>query len=212
MENIDEIYLQKRIKTRKITLGVTLGVCFLLALAIIIMACVNIDLKPHFINNPNRITVVSTEFTSDVAYDETSEDYDKFINTYNDMFRLTALRSLFSGRAAGYTIVETDPTDFTETTSALKDLLGNSYVKFTYDSDQKFYNKDGSEFTSMYGADVHNLTFKTVYFSLSDTDVTTDLTFYFSTEGYYKSDKNKIVKVTVPANTYSLYQMMEIYR
>ena len=81
---LEEIYLKNRIKKRKINLLIVSIVTFLLAVAIIIMACVNVDLRPKFVTDPDKVVIYTTELPSgQISLDESSEEYANFQKVYN---------------------------------------------------------------------------------------------------------------------------------
>lgn len=214
---LEEAYLQKRIKNRKISLLVVSIVTLALALAIIIMACVNVDLRPRFVTNPDKVVIYTTEVPSGfISLDESSDEYANFQKVYNDMFQINTLSAVFSGNFGNYAIEET-LNEITETDTALRDLVGsNNYVKLVFDTPQKFYYKNGSDYVSIYRED-YSLTFDCVYFAFDNENVTKDLTFYFAVEGNLGTNNNgvkkrSITKVTVQANSYSIYESLNSFR
>ena len=54
------------------------------------MACVSVDLRPKFIENPNHITIYSTEVPSGlIVIQEDNENL--FLNKYDEAFRISVI-------------------------------------------------------------------------------------------------------------------------
>lgn len=212
-QTLDDIFLQKRIKTRKITCLVISIFTLLVALTVIIMACVSVDLRPKFIENPNHITIYSTEVPSGlIVIQEDNENL--FLNKYDEAFRISSLSALFSGNFGDYDIDETY-TPFDQSDSALKNTFGNNFVKMTYSTPQEFKTRNGQKYVSKNG--YNNITFDAVYFSISENNSTQDITLFFAVSGNITNsssgqERRSITKIKLRANTYSLYELIGEYK
>lgn len=214
--NIDEEYLRLRVRRKKIGMIVAMAFSFVIALAIIIMSCVNINLKPHFIKEADDITIVTTEVTSgSIHLNAESQHYSDFMNAYNSAFSINTLSALFSGNFGDYTINETAD-EFIETTSSLNSRLGSNYVKFYYNSPQTLYRKDGSAYAYSKYYTANKITYDTVYFAFNDENGIEEVTFYFAVEGNLSSSngtaKKSVTTIKVNANTYPIFQNIENFR
>lgn len=216
-QNIDDLYLNKRKKKKFITYIVSLAVAVALAMVIIIMACVKVDLRPSFVKNPDEVTIYSSELVSGSALlDDGTEGYKDFTKIYNNMFNISSLSALFTGNFGNYKINETVD-NFDESTSALVDRLGKNYVKLFFDEPQKFYNKNGKEYSSIYGGGSYQLTFDTVYFSFDNDNIVKDMTFYFVVKGNRGFDsqgnaRKSVTTVSLRGNTQQIYKSLDNFR
>lgn len=209
--SLEEAYLQKRIKNKKIAYLVVSIVTFVLACAIVIMACVNVDLRPQFIKNPNEITIYTDEVPSGFILIN-DENENKFNDIYSNMFKLNVLSALFSGNFGNYNINETMTRFPQADTSEFKEMFGKNYVKFVFNEPQNLYNKNGTKYQSQYSSEGYNITFTEVYFSYDNDNMTKDLTFYFAVEGNISKPNKTVTKLTISANVYPIYELVELYK
>ena len=206
-----EIYAENKIRKRKITLISILSVVFVFFVAIIVMGCVKVDLRPSFFTKPSQVTIYGENNTSVVIADS-DDRYKDFERIYNDMFSTSVLSALFTGRLGGYTIDETISrwyTNSNETTfsSTITNALGSNYVRLHFDSPMKFYNANGSEYVSKFKAD-YSLTFQDVYFAIDNVNATDTFTFYFQVKGNsgVSPERTTITTITLSANTSQLFE------
>ncbi len=214
--NIDDEYLRLRIKRKKIGLIVAMSITLVIALAIIIMSCVNINLKPHFIKEADEITIVTDQITSgSIHLNSQSENYTDFVEAYNSSFSINTLTALFSGNFGNYTIDET-ANEFIETSSSLSSRLGANYVKLYYNAPQTLYRKDGSAYEYSKFFTQNKITYDTVYFAFSDENGVQEVTFYFAVEGNLTSlngtKRKSVTTIKVNANTYPIFENLENYK
>lgn len=209
--SLAEIYAEKKIKKRKVTLISILSVVFVLVVAILVMGCVKIDLRPDFFTKPSQVTIYGENSTAIVIADS-DERYKDFEKIYNDMFSTSVLSALFTGRLGGYKIDETINkwySNSSETTlsSTISDALGSNYVRLHFDSPMKFYNANGSEYTSKYNQS-YSITFQDIYFAIDEVDVTDTFTFYFQVKGNSgkSPERTTITSITLSANTSQLFE------
>ncbi len=214
--NIDDEYLRLRIKRKKIGLIVAMAVTFALALAVIIMSCVNINLRPHFIKDADEITIITDQITSgSIHLNSESENYNDFVKSYNNSFSINTLSALFSGNFGNYTINETAD-EFVETSSSLSSRLGANYVKLYYNTPQTLYRHDGTsyEYSKFYTS--NKITYDTVYFAFNGENGTREVTFYFAVDGNLTSQngqkRKSVTTIKVNANTYPIFENLENYK
>lgn len=193
----------KKKKKRIITSIISLSLVFVIALMVIIMACVKVDLKPSVIKEPTRI-YFNTQST--VQYDSSTDEYKKFMEEYDKTFSLSYLSALFTGQLGGYEIIEDQlqalPSELTE----------GVYANFIYKNDKiTLTRKDGKTYYSKYNSN-YSIDFTEVTFALSSENKVQDTTMYLkyswsttdsgTTREYYAEIKLK-------ANTYNLYKIYE---
>ncbi len=214
--NIDDEYLRLRIKRKKIGIITIMAVTFALALAVIIMSCVNINLKPHFIKDADEITIITDQITSgSIHLNSESENYDDFVTSYKNAFSINTLSALFSGNFGNYTINET-ANEFIETTSSLNSRLGANYVKLYYNAPQTLYRHDGSAYEYSKFFTSNKITYDTVYFAFSNDNGVKEVTFYFAIDGNLTSQngqkRKSVTTISVNANTYPIFENIENYK
>lgn len=206
-----EIYAENKIRKRKITLISILSVVFVLVVAIIVMGCVKVDLRPSFFTKPSQVTIYGENNTSVVIADS-DDRYKDFERIYNDMFNTSVLSALFTGRLGGYTIDETisiwyENSNETKFSQQIEEALGSNYVRLHFDSPMKFYNANGSEYVSKFN-DSYSLTFQDVYFAIDNINATDTFTFYFQVKGNSgrSPQRTTITTITLSANTSQLFE------
>ena len=204
-----EMALKKKKKNRIIALSV-IGVVLVLAVLIIVAACVPMNLKPTVVGKPDRIVVYDKsadygEFSSD------QEKYQEFMTKFDDMFEASYLVSLFSGRLGDYQI--TGQSENLTLSSVKSNVLEKGYyVEFKYSDPQTLRYSDGSEYKNI-SASNGTLTFNSIYFALSDKNELSTLDMYAAVK--YSDAANAttyVIKVSQKANTYSIYNSVENFK
>ena len=228
-----DAYLTKRAKQRKIGMAIASLLAFLLAGVIIILSCVRVNNRPQFITAPDTVTITTTQVSTNIALNRNSNDesiverYSQFMTTYNDMFKMSALSSLFSGSFGNYKINEFPLEDgagnpkFSEfdfaSPSELVRLMGKDYVEFSYQSPQQIKYKNGADYVC-HSNTSWILTFDKAYFALSDESAAHDLVFYLAV---IKTDPSQttqntrtryIMSVSMKASTHSLYETVSEFK
>ena len=214
MTSMQEAYLEKTRKTRKITFSLILALVLAIAIIVTTFACVKVDIRPKFVTAPDQVAIYR-DGKSNLNFDSSTDIYKDFDEIYNKMFNISYLSAIFSGRLGGYKIVENAGnngqimnwyTNSNETTmnSELASALGSNYVKLHFDEEKRLKNSDGSEYVSINNLS-YVLTYHDIYFAISEENVIQDFTFYIAVKG--NNDKRTTVsKITLSANTSSLYE------
>ena len=68
VQSIDDQYMAKMKKKRIITNSIILSLCLILAFVIILLACLRIDLKPRFDNNPEYVDITVDGKTDAISF------------------------------------------------------------------------------------------------------------------------------------------------
>lgn len=217
-ENVDSVlnsvgdeYLAKKKRNRKIAFSIISFLTLALAVVIIVMSCVKVNLKPSFISDATsyRITINNTD---KMLLDESSEEFDKFDNLFEESFSMNYLTALFSGKLGGYDINDDDETTdyfYSDTTNntgistKLKSELGSNYVRVKFAEEKVVKYSNGETYKSKYNS-ANELKFSELYFNLTTSEDVETITFYIGTNGYLSG--TRITKITVEANTYALYE------
>lgn len=215
LDFVSDEYLRKKKRNNKIIFSCISAFVLALAVVIITLACVRIDLKPYFLSEPTNISINTAEGTYSVT--PADENYNRYDDIYQSSFNSSVLTALFTGNLGAYQIVEErqehfygDPDNKTGIDEDLAEYLTDNYVHLYYSQPQSLRNADGSQYNTIYSSRVGAMYYKDVYFNISDTDTEQELTFYFG--GYRTNvgsadEEARIVKITVRANTYKLYQL-----
>lgn len=209
LNSVSDEYLSKKKRKRQITYSSLLSIIFIIATIIIVMSSVRVDLKPQFIENPTSYSIYINKDPK-VRIDETDEDYEEFYEKYQNSFNVSYLTALFTGKLGAYKIEETRD-DFylnesgkTGISTALSNALGENYVWLSYLNEQQMKSADGKVYYSVFNTNEYELKYEDVYFNISNKNEDAELTFYFGTTGAGLG--YTITKITVRANTYSLYE------
>ena len=213
IKNVQDAYLEKQLKTRKISFSIILALVLALAIVIITLGCVNFDTRPAFVTDPDQVTIVSEKGVE--RFDSSKEEYVKFNEIYNNMFNMSYLSAIFSGEVSGYKIVENVGsekqivnwyTNSNETTFSqdVTSALGSNYVQLHFNEEKKLVNCDSSEYISVNNRD-YKLSYTDVYFAISEENAIQDFTFLFAVKGN-NGDRTTITKITLKANTAGLYE------
>ena len=95
LDSVSDEYLRKKKKNKKIAFSCISAVIFILAVVIIVLACIRIDLKPYFLSDPTTVTIQTSEGTYEVTPDDAN--YDRYNEIYQNSFNSSVLTSLFTG-------------------------------------------------------------------------------------------------------------------
>ena len=165
----------KKKKTAKIVALAISSVVFVLALLIVIAACVPVNLRPNFIYNPDRVAIYNktTEYAEFAS--ENQDKYNKFMDKFNSIFSASYLVSLFSGRLGDYDIEESTANLYLS--DVKKELETGYYVEFKYDSPVIMIHSNGDPYKSIFYSNT-NIYFTSVLFALSEEDGLTNVDFY----------------------------------
>lgn len=207
----DEI-LRKRKRKRQISFSIISAVVLALAIVIITLGCVRVDLRPYFLNEASKYSVIIDGQTK-ATFVSDDENYDKFYQVYENSFNSSYLTAIFTGKVKNYTVEQTKDNFYytysnnvgSGMSSTLSNALGNNYVHVYYGVEQLLYNSDGTACMSKYNTS-EQLKFVDVYFTLNTENHDSELTFYFGAYGY---SQPRITKITVRANTYNIYDFVE---
>lgn len=215
LDLVSDEYLRKKKRNKKIIFSCISAFVLALAIVIITLACVRVDLKPFFLNEPTSIDIHTTEGTYSLAPND--ENYSKYNDIFESSFNSTVLTAMFTGNLGAYTINEerseyfySDSDNKTGINSDLSEYLTDNYIHLYYSQPQSLKNADGSQYYSRFSSRTGAMYFKDVYFNITDTDNEEELTFYiggYTTREGYSDNRAQIVKISVRANTYRLYQL-----
>lgn len=209
LNSVSDEYLNKKKKKRKITYSSILGFIFIIATIIIVMSSVRVDLKPAFIKDPSSYTIYINK-EQGKRIDESDAEYDEFYKIYKNSFNVSYLTALFTGKLGDYKIEETREKFYanesakTGISTSLSNYLGDNYIWLSYLNEQQMKSADGKVYYSIFNTNEYDLKFEDVYFTINNKNADNELTFYFGTTGAGMG--YTITKITVRANTYSLYE------
>ena len=217
LNSVSDAYLKKRKRTRIISYSIILFVVLALAVAIIVMSSIKIDLRPKFITEgANYQVYINKQMKENISADpSTKQKYDKFNSIFLNSFNTQYLTALFTGKLGGYKVEEctqeffySNQTSATGINSDLNNYLGDNYVKITYDQPINITNSNGKPCYTQFNSN-YELKFEELYFNLNTLDAEQDLVFYLGGYGYVTKGNARIVKITVRANTFDLYNLFK---
>ena len=204
---LDHEMVKRKKKAGKITGLIALVLTAVLAVLIIIAACVPVNLKPN-IDAPDRIAV----YNQTARYGEFEKDrdqYNSFMEKFNNMYDASYLVSLFSGRLGSYN-VEGQKENVLLSKVMSDELQKGYYVEFKYDQPQTLKNQDGSIHYSIYASN-ETLTYTSVYFAISETDRLNTLNIYIPVKYRSKSDTYAL-HISQKANTHDIFEHITDYK
>lgn len=204
---LDHEIVKKKKRAGKITALVALILTAVLAVLIIIAACVPVNLQPN-VATPDRIAVYD-QSSRYGEFEKGTDKYNSFIKRFDDMYDASYLVSLFSGRLGKYTIEGQKENVLFSTVKSDK-LQKGYYVEFKYDEPQTLKNQDGTIHYSIY-ATSEELTYSSVYFALSETDGLETLNIYIPVNYRSKSDTYAL-HISQKANTHDIFENIEDYK
>ena len=195
-EKIEKTYAEQiaeKSRRKKIIISsVCLGLVFIIALAIILMATIKVDLRPSVVSNPTSIYFNNN---SSIQYDRADEEYNAFMQEYNDAFRVSVLTGIFSNNLTDYVIEEN------RITSLPTELTSGNYVTFMFKENPiTLVKKDGKTYYSKYNSK-NSIDFTQASFALSSEDKIQDTTMYLK---YNSGTKTYYAEVKLKGNTYKL--------
>lgn len=212
LNSVSDEYLAKKKRTRIISYSIISTLVLALAVIVIVMSCINVDLKPQFLGRAlsYRVTVSNREV---LTLDENSDEYQEFNDEFAKAFQSQYLTALFTGKLGGYKIEETNNNFYSSSTStspssSLTSEIGENYVRVMFDDTKQILNSDGSVYYTQINTN-KTFTFNEMYFKLNTKDSGEETTLYLGgiTQTENGKDVVKIVKINVRANTYKLYKM-----
>ena len=200
---VDETVALRQKKKTKIVALCLLSLVFVIVVLVVIAACVNTNLKPNFIQDPDRIIVYNQNSTyGQFSKNASVEDsrYDKFMSMFDESFSNTYLVALFSGSLGDYKIdKESERTTFSTIQAELQNVF---YVQFVYTEPQTLTYANGDTYYSIY-ASATPIEYTSLYFALSEEDQFSKLDVYVS---YKVNQTSYVVKISQKANTFNLYE------
>ncbi len=214
--SINDQYIAKRRKQRIIINSIILSFAIILGIAVILMSCLRIDLKPRFDDTPKYVNIVVDEENKELFISKNDKLYDEFFNIYNNSLCTTILTSLFTGNFYGYEIEYldsgvNDPAKYYDSegklSSILLNRLGSNYVQFRFSENQTLYRSNGEKYTARYSKNYNNeeeVYYKDVCFTISSDENSTVVDFYFGVVDYISEPT--LVKISIEANSYDLYK------
>ena len=194
--------IAEKSKKKKLIISiVSLSLVLMISIMFIVMATVNIDLKPSVIKHPDRIYFNSKTSSQYIA---TTDEYKDFMEEYDKVFGISYLSALFSGRLGGYEIVE----DKLVSKDLTEKLVNQNYVTFVYLNDKiTLTNSNGKTYYSKYNSN-YSIDFYEVTFALSNKNEIEDISMYLKYDLQDSSgDVTRYAEVKLKANTYGLYEI-----
>ena len=197
-------------KKRKIWTTVVLACAVALAVVVIILSTVPVNLRPvcmgadfstiEFFGSGSS----SGEGKIDKNDDTMNANYDKFVKAFKESFAEPYIAAIFGGTLAKYDIAENHE-DFNKA----KNLIGNSkYVALKYDSKRAVTYRNGKVYEPRYVTS-GELIFDTVYVTINNQNGFVETNLYFKVDYPNGGTKNKLIVVTLKANTSKIADLWE---
>lgn len=217
IKSIDDQYLSKKRTKRIVINSLILSLCLILGIAVILLSCIKIDLKPRFNSQAEYVEIKIDNNSDKILISKGDDLFSEFQNIYNNSLSTSVLTSLFTGNFYGYTIerLGTGANDtsgrFYESysngsgygiSSSLSSKLGSNYVHLHFKEDQTLYYADGSKVMGRFDK-TRDIYYKDVYFTISSDENSSQVDFYFGVMDY--GSYPTMIKISVEAQSYALY-------
>jgi len=213
----DELYakiqtekLLKKKKTKRIVTLSSLCVAFVLAIVVIILACVPISLKPNCLQDGFVSVAMFPGTTNGSSLNENDEKFGQFMKYYNKAFSQTCLTALFSGSAFSYKIEESSK-EVSNVLGEMGELVGNGtyFVRLRYAEERTFTQQNGKPYLSQYRNSSWNgiMMFSEAFFVVNQTAGVQDTKIYVVVDRPVNDEKTiqTFITVTVKADTNVIY-------
>lgn len=208
LSEVSDQVVKKRKFKRTLIFSILLSVVVVICSVIICLASIKVDLQPNFLKGADAYNVYIGG-THKKYMDEDSLSTQEFLDEYNQAFYTTVLTGMFSGRLDAYVIEETGKSFYSNSTnktgmsSALKTELGNNYIQFVFNEEQKVTYQNGAQYYSTeYKDGYYALKFQDCYLKL-DSEPSNTMTFFIGT---YDTSAPTLTRVVVKADSNVLYQ------
>lgn len=217
--HILEKYMARKSFKSKMTYLISIGISLVLVVAILVLTCVQVSVKPNFLNRGEVAYYdVSLNGNSAVFNDEHNQ-FKNITNSLNNAFSMPLLTSMFTGQVGGYSIADGETQSTFNLTNPENTIGTSNYIKVVFESRQKVRNSNGSIYNSVKNIDLNKagedgeqigLTYDCFFVVLPENNEFQDLTIYIPTYGnYYRNSKfddtvATQMKINVKANLNSL--------
>lgn len=210
-----EKYMARKSFKNRMSYLIALGVSLVLVVAVLVLTCVQVSVKPNFLNR-GEVSHYEVNLKSNSAvFNDEHKEFDNITNALNKAFSMPLLTSIFTDQIGGFSIADGE----TQTTFDLanpENVLGSSnFIKVVFQSRQKVRNSNGSIYNSVKNVELNKigedgeqigLTYDCFYVVLPENNEFQDLTVYIPTYGNYYKNPNfdstvaTQLKINVKAN------------
>ncbi len=205
---IEKYVARKNFKNK---VGLLVGVCgsLVLAIAVIIVACLQFSVLPKFLQD-NQIDrfEITLNGTSQTPFNRENQEFKNIKIKFQNAFSLSLMSAIFTDQTGNFFLDE-DTNKFQE--SSLSSYVGgNNYIKVQYTQEQKIKNNDGSLYQS-YRNPPNNLTYNAIYVGLQSENEFKDVIIVIPVYGSYSGNDQTVAmlaKITVNANLYNFTQYL----
>ncbi|MBQ8844602.1 MAG: hypothetical protein IJ008_01140 [Clostridia bacterium] len=206
-------------KRKKTIISITaLSLVFIFAITVILMATIKVNLMPKCLADAEIYSIKvctngetpAQSKTIITEADDTNEQYEIFLENYENMFKISFLNAWFSGQFSDYEIIEHIEDAFTKNSVESEYASKNAnYFYITFINENKLTTKDGEEVISKYNSS-YAISFKAMYMEASKENKAVETSIYlvvdYPTSGSTNSKLTRIVEVKLKANTNALYE------
>lgn len=214
-KQILEKYMAKKSMKNKVGYIVALSISFVLAVAILLVTCIQISVKPSFLNQ-GEVSHYEVNFDGTTSvFNRDNKDFNKITSELNDAFSMSVLSAVFTGQTDGYFIGSEEETTTRFQTFFNNTIQNSNYVKVELSENQIVKDKDGKNHISIINSGFDQLSYNSYYFLLPDENGFQDVTIYIPVYGNAfvsgKVDETiaTVTKITVNTNLYPFSEMLE---
>ena len=214
IKEINDSFMKSKRKKNIIIFSIISAIVLVLSVIIISFSAITYNTKPtKLLTEPAIIRIKTNDMTNELSVGSEVENYNKIYDACMKSFQTSYLTAIFTGAVKAYTVKESltdgrfysDQTNKTGMYSTLSNRLGKEYVGFHYETAQTLYNANGTVCKSKTNTEIGVMKYVDVYMPISNTNTLKDVTLYIGT---YVSGNAYISTITVKANTYSLYKLV----
>lgn len=212
-----EKYIAKKSFKKKLSYIIALSASFVLAVLILVLACVQVNVMPHFVMEHKAAEYsVYHDNTFDYSVDLESSRYEEFATLYNKAFDMSIFSAMFSGQVGNYVFDEDNETYQQFSQSNITTLLDSqNYLRVKFDKDLPVLNSDRSVYKSIRNPQAEKIYFNEYYIALQEENQFKDIKVIIPVYGNYVKPDDKpedvalVFTFNVKANLYRFSKAVE---
>ncbi len=218
-----EKYMARKSFKSRMSYLITLGISLVLVVAVLVLTCVQVSVKPNFLNR-GEVAYYEVNLNSNSAvFNNEHNQFNNITNSLNNAFSMPLLTSIFTGQVSGYSIAEGETQSTFNLTNPESTIGSSNYIKVVFESRQKVRYSDGSVYSSVKNVDLNQvgedgeqigLTYDCFFVVLPENNEFQDITIYIPTYGNYFRNPNfdetvaTQMKINVKVNLNGLTQKL----
>ncbi len=214
-----EKYIAKKSFKKKLSYIIALSASFVLAVLILVLACVQVNVMPHFVMETEIVEYSVYQNGSNIptcVVDISNSRYDEFNKLYQKAFNMSIFSAMFSGQVGNYSFDEDNETYQQFSQSNITTLLDSqNYLRVKFDKDLPVLNSDRSVYKSIRNPQAEKIYFNEYYIALQEENQFKDIKVIIPVYGNYVKPDDKpedvalVFTFNVKANLYRFSKAVE---